>query len=45
MQKRGTTYLDFFTFFGWPLIFGDWFTALVKSKSLFVNVAKAMLNQ
>jgi len=43
--RRGVTYMDFFTFFGWPIILGNWFTALVKSKTLLVGRVKGQMNQ
>ncbi|KIM32294.1 hypothetical protein M408DRAFT_20611 [Serendipita vermifera MAFF 305830] len=44
---RGVTYLDFFVLpiLGWPIIIGNWFTAMVKSKSLLIGRAKKMMGQ
>jgi NADH dehydrogenase FAD-containing subunit len=45
LQTRGSTYLDFFTIFGKPIMMGDWFSAKMKSQGLMVGMAKGMVNQ
>jgi hypothetical protein len=43
-QTRGLTYLDFFTFFGWPIILGNWISTKLKSGNLLVGMARKGLN-
>jgi len=38
-------YVDFFTFFGRPVMMGDWASSKLKSQTLFVGVAKGLMNQ
>jgi hypothetical protein len=45
LQSRGSTYLDFFTIFGWPIILGNWLTALLKSRGLLISHVRGMLYQ
>ncbi|PVG00793.1 FAD/NAD(P)-binding domain-containing protein [Serendipita vermifera] len=44
-RTRGSTYFDFFTVFGRPIIFGDWFSSVLKSKGLLIGMARGILNQ
>jgi NADH dehydrogenase FAD-containing subunit len=45
LQTRGSGYIDFFTFFGRPIIIGNWFSAMMKSKGLFIGMSKGIMNQ
>jgi NADH dehydrogenase FAD-containing subunit len=44
-RTRGSLYVDLFTFFGRPVILGNWISATLKSKTLLVGVAKGLVNQ
>jgi hypothetical protein len=37
--------VDLFTFFGRPIIMGNWFSATMKSKGLMVGMSKGIMNQ
>jgi apoptosis-inducing factor 2 len=45
LQTRGSLYVDFFTFFGRPIVIGNWLSAMLKSKGLMVGMAKGIMNQ